>query len=221
MSVPTGQRPPTTDAEALRSYERIGKSLASVRRLEIITVLSGGECPVEEVARRTEMSVANASQHLRSMLAAHLLVVRRDGPYAYYRLASDRINELYALLQDVAAELDPAIHGEERWISLERLAERLKRRERLVVVDVRPEKEFRIGRIKSARCIPLDTFDRRRDDLRSAGDLVVYGRTEDCMLARAASEELARTGFSVHRLRGGFSDWKAGGFPVTRSARNK
>lgn len=211
----------TPDQASLRSYERLGKSLASARRLEIITVLSGGECSVEELARRTDMSVANASQHLRSMLASRLLVVRREGSYAFYRLASDRISELYALLQDVAAELDPTLRAEQEWISIERLAARLKRRDDLVVVDVRPEKEFRAGRIKSARSMPLDAFDRKKSDLKNGGDLIVYGRDQECLLARAASEEFARSGRSVVRLRGGFDEWKAGGYPVTRSARGR
>lgn len=206
---------------ALRSYERIGKSLGSVRRLEIITVLTGGEHSVEDVARLTGMTVANASQHLRSMLAAKLLAVRRDGPYAFYSLASDRIADLYAMLQSLAAELDPEIRGNDQWITVEDLAARMKRKERVVIVDVRPEKEYRGGRIRSARSVPLDAFDRRRPDLPLESEVVVYGRGPECMLARAASEELSRSGHSVTRLRGGFSDWKAHGLPVTRSARNK
>lgn len=208
-------------AAALRSYERIGKSLASVRRLEIIAVLSGGECAVEEVARRTGMSVANASQHLRGMFASHLLVVRREGPYAYYRLASDRVNELYVMLQDVASELDPELQGEDAWISIDDLAARMKRRDTsIVVVDVRPEKEFRAGRIRSARNLPLDSFDRRRLDFPNATHVVVYGRAADCLLARSAAEELGRLGLPILRLYGGFTDWKSLGHPVTRSARH-
>ena len=210
------------DPIALQSYERLGKSLGSVRRLEIITVLSGGECSVEEIARRTEMSVANASQHLRGMLAAHLLVVRREGPYAFYRLASDRVSELYTMLQQVAAELDPELRPGESFISLDDLAGRLKRRaDDILVVDVRPEKEFRAGRIRSARNYPLDSFDRRRPVLDPAANVVVYGRDSDCVLARAAADQLLRDGLAVVRLRGGFADWKSRGLPVTRSARNR
>jgi rhodanese-related sulfurtransferase/predicted transcriptional regulator len=213
--------PPVPEsATALRSYERIGKSLGSVRRLEIIAVLSGGECAVEEVAKRTGMSVANASQHLRGMFASHLLAVRREGAYAYYRLASDRVHELYEMLQEVATELDPELHAESSWIAIDALAQRMKRRDSdIVVVDVRPEKEFKAGRIRSARNLPLDSFDRRRLDFPNATDVVVYGRSADCLLARSAAEELLRIGLPILRLDGGFSDWKSLGLPVTRSAR--
>ena len=149
------------DQSALRAYERIGKSLASVRRLEIITVLSGGELSVEDIARQTGMSVANASQHLRTMLATRLLRVRRSGPYSMYRLASDRVSELYRLLQSLAVELDPEIGGSRKWISIDRLAQRIKSRDQLLLLDARPEKEFKAGRIRSARNIPLETLDRR------------------------------------------------------------
>lgn len=219
--VATGESIDGADQTALRAYERIGKSLASVRRLEIITVLSGGELSVEDIARQTGMSVANTSQHLRSMLAARLLRVRKSGPYSMYRLSSDRVSEMYKMLQTLAVELDPELNTDRKWISIERLAERIKKRDEVVVLDARPEKEFKAGRIKSARNLPLDLLDRRMPQVGQASDVIVYGRTVDCMLARAVCHELIVAGTPVARLRGGFGDWKSAGYPVTRSARNR
>lgn len=45
-------------------FARIGKALASPKRLEILDLLAQGERTVEEIARQTAMPVANASQHL-------------------------------------------------------------------------------------------------------------------------------------------------------------
>lgn len=209
------------DQSALRAYERIGKSLASVRRLEIITVLSGGELSVEDIAQQTGMSVANASQHLRTMLASRLLRVRRSGPYSMYRLSSARVSALYKSLQSLAVELDPEINGSRKWISIDRLAQRIKSRDQLVVLDARPEKEFKAGRIRSARNLPLEMLDRRMPQIGLTSDIIVYGRSADCMLARAVCHELVGAGTPVSRLQGGFSDWKSAGYPVTRSARNR
>src|SRR5215208_2461443 len=48
-------------------FARVGKALASPRRLEIVDLLAQGERTVEEIARETSMSVASASQHLQAL----------------------------------------------------------------------------------------------------------------------------------------------------------
>jgi DNA-binding transcriptional ArsR family regulator len=51
-------------------FARVGKALASPKRLEIVDLLAQGERTVEEIARQTTMSVASASQHLTKSLSA-------------------------------------------------------------------------------------------------------------------------------------------------------
>src|SRR5881409_1280639 len=123
----------------------VAKALASGRRAEIVDVLAQGERSVEEVAAEIGQSVANTSHHLRAMARAGLVVTRRDGTHIYYRLASERVGELWAALRDVAAEhvaglerLAAAYLGERNGVEVvdrDELAARLKRRE-VVVLDV-------------------------------------------------------------------------------------
>jgi DNA-binding transcriptional ArsR family regulator len=42
-------------------FARVGKALASPKRLEIVDLLAQDERTVEEIAKETEMSVASAS----------------------------------------------------------------------------------------------------------------------------------------------------------------
>jgi hypothetical protein len=92
------------------------------------------------------------------------LVTRRDGTRIFYRLASERVGELWAALRDVAAEhvaglehLARAYLGERDGIELvsrEELAARLAHGE-VVVLDVRPSAEYESGHIARARSTPI------------------------------------------------------------------
>ena len=65
------------DREAKRAlfdeFGRIGKALASGRRIELLDVLANGERTVEAVAGEVGLSVANASQHLQILRRAGLV----------------------------------------------------------------------------------------------------------------------------------------------------
>src|SRR6187397_802388 len=80
----------------------VAQALGSGRRAEIVDVLAQGERPVEEIASEISQSVANTSQHLRVLARAGLVRSRRDGTRIYYRLASERVGELWAVTRDVA-----------------------------------------------------------------------------------------------------------------------
>jgi DNA-binding transcriptional ArsR family regulator len=82
-------------------FARVGKALASPRRLEIVDLLAQGERTVEEIARETSMSVASASQHLQALKAARmaLSVYRfwRNLGYAVGVLAAGVISDFFGL----------------------------------------------------------------------------------------------------------------------------
>src|SRR2546427_3897564 len=85
-------------------FAEVARALASGRRAEIADLLAQGERPVEEIAGEIGQSVANTSHHLRAMAKAGLVTTRRDGTRIFYRLASERVGELWSALRDVAAE---------------------------------------------------------------------------------------------------------------------
>src|ERR1041384_4066981 len=85
-------------AAKVRIYEqfaRIGKALAAPARLELLDLLLQGERSVDALARETQMSVANASQHLQVLLAARLVDTRRDAQRIYYRIAASQVRDLW------------------------------------------------------------------------------------------------------------------------------
>src|SRR5438105_4902769 len=80
----------------------VAQALGSGRRAEIVDVLAQGERPVDEIAAEISQSVANTSQHLQVLARAGLVRSRREGTRIFYRLAIDRVADLWAAMRDVA-----------------------------------------------------------------------------------------------------------------------
>mgnify|MGYP002336116526 CR=1 FL=1 len=204
-------------------FAEVAKALASGRRTEIVDVLAQGERSVEEIAAEIGQSVANTSHHLRAMARAGLLTTRREGTRIYYRLASERVGELWAALRDVAGEhvaglerLADAYLGNRDGVDVidrDELAERLQRRE-VFVLDVRPQAEYAAGHITGARSVPIAELRRHLRVLPKGADVVAYCRGPYCVYADDAVRELNRQGFRAHRLTDGYPEWKRAGLPV-------
>src|SRR5215469_2514016 len=89
---------------------RIGKALASPKRLELLDLLCQTERTVEQLAEHTEMSVANASQHLQVLEAAQLVRARKQGRFVVFSLTDPLVCEFFhsyrVVAQELLAELD-------------------------------------------------------------------------------------------------------------------
>src|SRR5436190_920611 len=145
------------------SLASAAQALGSGRRAEIVDLLAQGERSVEEIATEISQSVANTSQHLHVLARAGLVRSRREGTRIFYRLASERVSDLWAAVRDVAVrhvaevnQLADEYLGERdgvEHVSATELQERLARGD-VVVLDVRPEPEYRAGHIPGARSVP-------------------------------------------------------------------
>ena len=204
-------------------FAEVAKALGHGHRLEILELLAQGERSVEALAERAALSLANASQHLRLMRRAGLLVSRRDGKRILYRLSGSSVLDLAAALRRVAeenlAEVRDTVGGYFRErdalepVSRKELARRLM--DGLVtVLDVRPEDEFAAGHLPKAVNIPLRQLARRLRDLPKNREIVAYCRGPYCVLAFEAVALLRDRGFKVRRLEDGYPEWKAAGLPV-------
>jgi rhodanese-related sulfurtransferase/DNA-binding MarR family transcriptional regulator len=205
------------------AFAEVSKALASGRRAEIVDVLAQGERSVEEIAEEISQSVANTSHHLRALARAGLVTTRRDGTRIFYRLASERVGELWAALRDVteahAAGLDrlaAAYLGDRDAVEVvgrKELAARLRRGE-VVVLDVRPPAEYAAGHIAGARSVPITELRRHLKALPADADVVAYCRGPYCVYADDAVRQLRKRGVNARRLEDGFPEWKRAGLPV-------
>lgn len=203
----------------------VAQALGSGRRAEIIDLLSQAERSVDEIAREIGQSTANTSQHLQVLSRAGLVRTRRDGTRVYYRLAGDTISDLWGAVRDASVRhvaevsvLADEYLGERedlQHVSMVELRQRLTRGD-VVLLDVRPEQEFRAGHIAGARSAPISTLEELRLPRRS--DVVAYCRGPYCVYADDAVRLLRARGLQASRLDVGFPEWRRAGLPVETTA---
>jgi len=204
-------------------FARIGKALSNAHRLELVELLSQGERTVEDLAAEANLPIANTSQHLQVLRAAQLVDVRRDGLYAYYRLSDEHVFRAWQALRDLGelqlAEVSRLVESflQDR-SSLQSIsaAELIERSEAgdVVILDVRPEPEYRSGHIPQARSIPVDELETRLGELPRKKEIIAYCRGPYCVFADEAVALLQRHGYRARRLVEGLPDWQALRFPV-------
>ena len=204
-------------------FAHLGKALASPLRLEFLELLAQGERTVESLAGETGVSLANASQHLQTLLRAGLVENRKEGLFVRYRLADQSVVELTIALRTVAArrraELDRLVreHFGERSdaeaVAMAALLKRSRSRD-VVILDTRPAHEYAAGHIAGAISVPVDELQRRLRQLPKNKEYVAYCRGPYCVYADRAVELLRASGRRAQRLLEGFPEWRLAGFPI-------
>src|SRR5690348_16063156 len=123
----------------------MGKAFASPVRLELLDLLAQAPRSVEELARVSDQSTANASQHLQALHAAGLVERHREGTRVRYSLAGDEALKLWLALRDTSAKRLAVVEraardylgGEVEAVSRDELVKRLASGD-AVLIDVRP-----------------------------------------------------------------------------------
>ena len=206
-----------------REFARIGQALASEARLLLLDLLAQAPRHVDALASLTGMSVANVSQHLQVLRGAGLVESDREGTKKRYRLADERVLQLWISLQST---------GETRLAEVERLTREhplagsragelpreevggLVKRGEAVLIDVRPALEFEHGHVPGAVSLPIEELEARIGELPRDRPVVAYCRGTYCLDADEAVAALRERGFDAHRLEGGWPEWQAEGRPV-------
>ncbi|HEX6963322.1 MAG TPA: metalloregulator ArsR/SmtB family transcription factor [Lacipirellula sp.] len=203
----------------------VGDALGNRHRLKMISLLSHGEKPVEELAAATGQSMAAASAHLKVLRAARLVASEKRGRHVYCRLASPSVAELWMRLREVGEELAPEVRDAVRTafdpasaapLTAPEVMSRI-RRGRATLVDLRPEVEYAAGRLPKARNLPFPELNRRAKEL-PRKDLLVYCRGPYCVMAFEGVERLREMKFSAERLAFSVPEWRAAGLPVEVSS---
>ncbi len=216
---------PHAKAELYEQFARVGKALASPKRLELLDLLAQGGRSVEDLAAEAGLGVSACSAHLQVLHRARLVTTRKQGTRVFYSLAGDDVTRLYAGVRQVAAahlaEVGPACHAylgdDVEQITRDELLRRARAGD-VTILDVRPAAEYSAGHISGAVSIPLSQLSQRLAELPPDTEIVAYCRGPYCVLAHDAVRLLRAHGRAARRLADGMPEWRLSGFPVAVGA---
>jgi len=207
----------------LKEYALVAQALAAPARLMLLEQLAQTEAAVETLARKTGLSLANASQHLQQLRRAGLVTSRRAGKAVIYRLRDARSIALMGLVSEVAeanlAQVTDILAGlsgdapAPEPITRADLARRLAQGA-VTLLDIRPEDEFAAGHIPGARNATLADLERLLPALDPGAEIVAYCRGPYCLYAHQAVALLRHHGFNARRMAGGLPEWREEGRAV-------
>ncbi|EPJ46601.1 MAG: rhodanese-like protein [Osedax symbiont Rs2] len=200
----------------------IAHSLGSPQRVEMLDYLAQAEYAVDELSQLVGLSVANTSRHLLILKNNGLVVVRKAGKRRLYKIAGDDVVLLVASLRKTAethlAEVDRLLTKitantlHENIISSEQLAEKITDQD-LLILDVRPNKEFLQGHIRGAVNIQPEEISEKVRHFPANKVVVAYCRGPYCLYSYEMIDSLRDNGIQALRLEQGFAEWKAAGLP--------
>ncbi len=192
-----------------QQFANIATAFSSPKRLEIIDLLAQSEKDVETLSQQISATFANTSRHLQILKNARLVDSRREGVRMYYRLSDEKVYNCWKGLQSLAenrvAEIREVVRDflNERnamnAISKEELWSRIQLND-VIVLDVRPEKEFSSGHIPGAISIPLSELRERLNEIPNDREVVAYCRGPYCVLSPEAIKILLHEGYDAIRL---------------------
>lgn len=208
-------------------FSRVGKVLSSPQRLIILNILCQGEHTVESLAKYSELTLANVSQHLQVLKSVNMIKSRKEGKYSYYQLSDESTCRFFTTFRDYTVSRLPEIQA-----TLDKLGESPTRSNLVTmrelmnmvecgsvyVIDVRPREEYEQNHLPGAVSTPLDELPGLLTDLPKGKDIVAYCRSEYCILADKAVTILLQNGFQARRMDVGITDWMLAGFPLDKKA---
>jgi rhodanese-related sulfurtransferase len=198
----------------------MGKAFSSPTRLELLDLLAQAPRTVEELAKASEQSNANTSQHLQALHAAGMVSRAREGTSVRYSIAGEEALALWLAIRnasvtqlgDVERAARDYLGPEVESITRDELVERLGRGD-VVLIDVRPRQEFEAGHIEGARSIPIDELEQHLAELPSDREVIAYCRGPFCAYAHDAVRRLEESGRKAKRLDIGWPEWLLAGPP--------
>lgn len=182
----------------------VAKAMGNNHRLELLELLANGAKSVEELAKESRMTFVNTSHHLQLLKQVKLVKTSRRGVSIYYRLADVSVLKLIMSLHKTAysqlTELKHTITHFREQFGTDQAALRTLPDEDYILLDVRPETEYRHGHRPGAINIPHYNLKVAMGTLDKKKLIVAYCRGELCTLADEVVQKLNAAGFRARRL---------------------
>ena len=203
--------------QVYQELSRVTHAISNPKRMELIDVLSQKEYTVEELSNEISMSVASTSQHLQVLKSAKLVETKRNGNFIIYSISDDTVLKLVSVVKELGfrkiAEIELLINDFKtdkdilESLTIDDLLARSKK-EKILLIDVRPTEEFEAGHIPDAVSIPLDQLKKRMKDLPKGKTIIAYCRGALCVMSADAVKILQSKKFKALRMEDGYVEWK-------------
>lgn len=196
--------------------------MASPSRLELLDLLCQSEKSVETLVEQSSLTLKNVSAQLKVLKEAGLVRARREGKYIFYSVSDEKVAQFWSNLQDFSSrqlaelrQISSELMQDSELVAVSRKELLAKaKRDEVLVIDVRPEDEYKSAHIPFAVSIPLAQLKAKLKKLPKDKEIVAYCRGPHCLFANEAVRLLKRGGFRAARLDDGVNEWKAAGMPV-------
>ncbi|MBA5807131.1 metalloregulator ArsR/SmtB family transcription factor [Morganella morganii] len=202
------------DEQQLTECAELARALSHPHRINIIQYLARDTFSVEQLAKVVGLSVANTSQHLQQLKRAGLAESEREGKNICYRLANGPVLNMLSALKlqseytrnELSSRLNRNVLSEEYLspISGTELVAGMKSGQ-ILLVDVRPEREYQDGHLPGAVNIPVDQLENCLAQLPDDKEIVAYCRGAYCFLSANAVISLRLKGFRARHFREGIT----------------
>ena len=203
--------------QVYQELSRVTHAISNAKRMEVIDVLSQKGYSVEELSKEIAISVASTSQHLQVLKSVKLVETQRQGNFIIYSITDDSVLRLISAVKELGsrkiAEIDRLISDFKSHknilesITLADLQAKFKK-EKILLIDVRPQEEYNAGHIANAISIPLEQLKKRLNELPKNKTIVAYCRGPLCVMSADAVKLLNQKKFKAIRMEDGFVEWK-------------
>lgn len=203
--------------EMYKQLSRVGKSLSSDKRLEILNLLANGSKTVEKLAKDSGMSMANVSRHLQVLNDTRLVKYTKKGTYVIYSLADPLIADFLYTLWNVAEKQlsdisrikkDFLDHTEGLYtLTMDQVYENLNEGN-IVLIDLRPAEEYQAGHIEGSISVPMEKLDSYLQELPKDKEIVAYCRGQFCAYSAVAAQKMQASGLQAYRMAESFHEWE-------------
>lgn len=203
--------------QVYQELSRVTHAISNPKRMELIDVLAQKEYTVEELSNEISMSIASTSQHLQVLKSAKLVETKRNGNFIIYSISDDSVLKLVSVVKELGfrkiAEIELLINDFKtdkdvlESVTIDDLLARSKK-EKILLIDVRPTEEFEAGHIPNAVSIPLDQLKKRMKDLPKGKTIIAYCRGALCVMSADAVKILQSKKFKALRMEDGYVEWK-------------
>lgn len=203
--------------QVYQELSRVTHAISNPKRMELIDVLSQKGYSVEELSKEIAMSIASTSQHLQVLKSVKLVETQRHGNFIIYSITDDSVLRLVSAVKELGfrkiAEIERLI-GDYKTdknilesITLDDLLVKSKK-EKVMLIDVRPEDEYNAGHIPNAVSIPLAQLKKRLNELPKNKTIIAYCRGPLCVMSADAVKILNDRKFKAIRMEEGYVEWK-------------